>query len=344
MADLRVAVIGAGIIGGTHIATLGRSRGVALCAVVDPTDAGAAQAAEQGVPHYRDVSDLLDAGGADAAVVATPNHTHVPIATVLLQAGLPVLLEKPVANSVAEGLELQAVVEATGVPLLVGHHRRHNPMVKAARAAIADGLFGTLVTANVQAVMAKPAAYFDVKWRSQPGAGGVMAINLIHEIDLLRHLFGEISEAQGLVSGAARGLEVEDSAAAILTFANGGIASVVTTDAGCGPWTYDLGSGESPRLPVHDIYAHSYAGTKAGMSLPDAAFWTHPGTPDWFDRMARGTLDFAPADPFVGQMEHFGALARGDTAPLVSCADGIANMAVIEAIRRSAETGERVRL
>ena len=85
MADLRVAVIGAGIIGGTHIATLGRSRGVALCAVVDPTDAGAAQAAEQGVPHYRDVSDLLDAGGADAAVVATPNHTHVPIATVLLQ-------------------------------------------------------------------------------------------------------------------------------------------------------------------------------------------------------------------------------------------------------------------
>ncbi|WP_425050251.1 Gfo/Idh/MocA family protein [Psychromarinibacter sp. S121] len=344
MADLRVAVIGAGIIGGTHIATLGRSRGMALCCVVDPTEAGAAHAAERGVPHHADVEAMLAAGGADAAVVATPNHTHVPIATVLLKAGIPVLLEKPVANTVAEGEALRAVAEQTGVPLLVGHHRRHNPMVKAARAAISEGRFGTLVTANVQAVMAKPQAYFDVKWRTQPGAGGVMAINLIHEIDLLRHLFGEVSRVQGTISSAARGLEVEDSAAAILEFADGGIASVVTTDAGCGPWTYDLGSGESPRLPVHDIYAHSYAGTKAGMSLPDAAFWTHPGAPDWFQKMERGRLDFAPSDPFVGQMEHFGALARGEAEPLVSCADGIANMAVIEAIRSSAETGRPVSL
>lgn len=342
MSDTRVAVLGAGVIGGTHIASLGKARGVRLVAVVDPAPAAAGIAAAAGVPHFHDVAALIGAGLADAAVVATPNETHVPLAMTLLQAGMPVLVEKPVAGSLDEAAALQRAVDAAGLPLLVGHHRRYNPMILAVRAAIRDGRFGRLVTANVVATMAKPPSYFDVAWRIAPATGGPLLLNLIHEIDMLRFFFGEVATVTGLTSNAQRGHPVEDAAAAILTFADGGIGTLTVTDAGCGPWSYDLGSGESPRLPRHDISAHVYAGTRAGISLPDASIWTHPGAPDWFTPMTRERLDFTPADPFVAQMEHFGAVTRGEAEPAVTCADGIANMTVIDAIKRSSAKGRPV--
>lgn len=335
MAELRIAVVGAGIIGGTHMTALERTGDMRLSAIVDPTDAAAGVAAARGVPHLRDVSDLVARRLADGAVVATPNETHVPIAEALLRAGVPALVEKPVANSVDEGRRLLAAVEATGVPLLVGHHRRHNPMLRAVRKAIDDGTFGRLVTATVTSTLAKPATYFDVAWRVAPGTGGPLLINLIHEIDMLRYFFGEVAQVTGLTSNASRGNVVEDAAAAILGFADGGIATLNVSDAACGPWAYDLTSGESPRFPVHDVHAHTYAGTRAGISLPDAAIWTHPGAPDWQTPMRRGKLAFTAGDPFVAQMRHFGAVIRGAAAPAVSCADGVANMRVIAAIKQS---------
>ncbi|WP_172293460.1 Gfo/Idh/MocA family protein [Pseudoruegeria sp. HB172150] len=344
MAELRIAVIGAGIIGGTHMASLEKVEGMSLSAIVDPTDAAAEVAAARGVPHLRDVEELIASGLADGAIVATPNETHVPIGEALLRAGIPALVEKPVANSIDEGERLLKTVEETGVPLLVGHHRRHNPMIRAVRAAIDDGSFGRLVTANVIATMAKPAFYFDVKWRIAERTGGPLLINMIHEIDMLRFFFGEVAQVTGRVSNEFRGNPVEDIAAAILNFRQGGIATLTVTDAGCGPWSYDLSSGESPRLPRHDISAHLYAGTKAGISLPDASFWTYPGTPDWAVEMQRGKLDFTPADPFPLQMAHFGAVIRGEEKPRVSCADGVANMHVIAAIKQSAAEGRPVDL
>ncbi|GGD25179.1 Gfo/Idh/MocA family protein [Sinisalibacter lacisalsi] len=339
MSDLRIAIVGAGIIGHTHAATLADVRGVALSAVVDPI-AGADVAERHGVPLFTDVGALLDAGVADAAIVASPNDTHVPITSALLRAGLPVLLEKPVANSVADGEALIAVAEETGVPVLVGHHRRHNPIIKAAKAAITAGRLGDLVTATVNSTLAKPSSYFDVAWRRGSASGGPLSINLIHEIDLLRHFWGEVAEVRAFASNHHRGFDVEDTAAAILVFASGGIATLTISDAATGPWAWDVTAGENPaRFPAHDTIAHAYAGTLAALSLPDLAFWRPADEPDWTVRMTRGTLPCTPADPYIGQIEHFAAVARGNASPLVSLADGVANMRVIEAIKTSAANG-----
>jgi predicted dehydrogenase len=345
MADLRVAVIGAGVIGRTHVQTLARAEGLRLAAIVDPAAEAAALAAAHGVPHFRAAEDLAAAAPCDAAIVASPSHTHAPIAAVLMRAGLPVLMEKPVAGTPEEGAALRAVAAETGLPLLVGHHRRHTSIVRAAKAAIEAGEIGALVTATITATLSKPPDYFDVAWRRTAGQGGPLLINLTHEIDMLRHFFGAVATVQGTTSHARRGLEVEDTAAAILTFRDGGMATLAVTDAACGPWAWDMSAGENPaRFPAHDVSVHHYSGTCAGLSLPDLSLWRHPGPPDWTVKMERQRLPHAPNDCYVAQLEHFAEVVRGTAQPLCDLEDGLANMAVVAALQEARSTGRVVTL
>ncbi|MFT3691167.1 Gfo/Idh/MocA family protein [Paenirhodobacter sp.] len=335
---LNIAVIGAGVIGRTHIDTLERMPGMRLSAIVDPVAAESC-----GVPCLPDVAALIASGLADAAIVATPNETHLPVSAALLRAGLPVLLEKPVAESLDSALRLIAVAEETGVPVLVGHHRRHNPITRAARDAIAAGVLGDLVMATVTCALAKPDPYFNAAWRRNPGAGGPLLINLVHEIDLLRHFFGEIATVQALTSNARRGFAVEDTAAVCLRFASGGLATLCISDAAAGPWAWDLTSGENPaRFPAHPVSAHMYAGSKAGLSLPDLTLWRHPGAPDWTAEMVPERLAHTPGDPYEAQLAHFADLIRHGGTPHVSARDATANIIVLDAIRVAAETGRIV--
>ncbi|MEI4485973.1 Gfo/Idh/MocA family oxidoreductase [Frigidibacter sp. MR17.14] len=345
---VRIAVVGAGVIGRTHVETLGRMapRGeVRLSAIVDPMPAGRALAAGLGVPAFDDAEALVEAGAADAAIVATPNETHLPLTAALIGAGLPVLLEKPVAESLQAARALVALQARLGVPVLVGHHRRSNPIVARAREAIAAGEIGDLVMASVTTSLAKPAAYFDMAWRRSPGAGGPLLINLIHEIDMLRHFFGEIVSVQAIVSNAQRGFAVEDGAAVALRFAGGGLGTVAISDAAAGPWAWDLTAGENPgRFPAHPVSAHHYAGSRGGLSLPDLTLWRHDGPtdgpPDWTRPMRSERLTAAATDAYEAQIAHFADLVTGRADhPRVSLADGTANLAVIEAIRTAGATG-----
>lgn len=335
-ADLKIAVVGAGIIGRTHIETLGRTPGLALSAIVDPAlEAGEAF----GVPVCATLNDALR-HGIDAVIVATPNDLHVPVALEAFDAGLPVMVEKPVANDMGAARQLIAAADTSGLPVLIGHHRRHNPIIKAAKAAIGAGDLGDLVTASVLAILPKPDSYFDVPWRREPASGGPLSINLIHEVDLLRHFWGEVREVRALVTNAGRGAPVEDAAAVILAFEAGGIATLTLSDMAAAPWSWDLTAGENiERFPAHPADAHFYAGTRAALSLPSLTLWRHPGTPDWVQEMTPQALPFTAGDVYVAQLAHFAEVVRGKAAPLVSLADGVANMAVIDAIKRAGETG-----
>lgn len=344
-AQIRVAVVGTGVIGRTHIETLKNATGMALTAVVDPSPASRDLAATLQVRHLTTTDDLLAAKIADAVVVASPNDTHVPIGCQLLEAGLPILLEKPVANSLTESARLAETVEKTGMPVLVGHHRRHNPLIKAAKRALEDGAIGPLVMATVTCAMLKPDDYFDVTWRTDPEQGGPLLINAIHDIDLLRHFFGEVATVQGSTSNAARGLPVEDTTAAILTFAKGGLATIALSDAAVGPWAWELSSGENPgRFPQHDAITHIYAGRQGGLSLPDLSHWTHGPGGNWYDALKRDIVPFTQTDTYIAQMDHFGQVVRGKAEPLVTCTDGIRNMEIVVAIKQSSERGRAVQI
>jgi predicted dehydrogenase len=345
LSRVRIAVIGAGVIGRTHLETIEKCEDLQLAAIVDPNEASKEIAVEKGVPWFQDVAELIDGEITDAAIVASPNDTHVSISSKLMKSGIPVLLEKPVSNTAEFGRELLSLEKSTGVPILIGHHRRHNPIIKAAKAAIEEGMVGKLVVATVMSAFYKPRSYFETPWRKTAGQGGPLLINLIHEIDLLRHFWGEVIEVNAITSHEQRGLDVEDTAVAILKFSEGGIASLALTDAGASPWAWDVSAGENlGRFPVHESYSHAYSCTNAALSIPDLSLWRYPESPDWTTQMRNYKLAYVTADPYVEQLKHFRNLILGESKPIVTCLDGLNNMLVIEAIKKSAETGQKVTL
>lgn len=338
MAETRIAVIGAGIIGRTHVETLARTPGLALCALADPAPAAATLAAEHGAPYFPDTESLLDAARPDGVIVASPNDTHLPVTRLCLEAGVPVLLEKPPANTVAEAQELADIAARTGVPVLVGHHRRHNPIIRAAHAAVKAGRLGDLVLASVICSHAKDDAYFRTPWRLEPGNGGPLRINLVHEIDILRHLFGEVAAVTAQISHERRGLPVEDTGVVTLRFEAGGLASLAISDTARGPWSWETTSGEGTRFSQHPAQSHFLCGSAAALSLPDLALWSHAPGGDWTGPQRHEILPHAPADPYVAQLTHFVAVIGG-ASPLIDAADGARNIAVIEAIHAAAASG-----
>lgn len=206
---LQVGLIGAGFMGRQHAKLVSANPDTTLVGVADPYSTATAE--DFDVPAFPDHHALLDAGVADAVIIANPNALHVETAIDCLKAGVAVLLEKPIATTHSEAQRLTQVVKITSGKLLIGHHRRHHPSIAAARKLITDGSLGKLVAVSGIWAAHKHDAYFDEEWRRTPG-GGVMLINLVHDLDLLRYLLGEVTTVQAMASSTVRGFAVEDTA------------------------------------------------------------------------------------------------------------------------------------
>jgi predicted dehydrogenase len=208
MDKIRIAVAGAGYIGQAHMDVTRASPSCSLSAVVDPSPAAVALAAQAGVPLYASLEELIAKDRPDGVVLATPNQLHVPHALTCIAAGLPILLEKPIAPTVAEAESLLRVVDERGAKLLIGHHRAHSPIMAKAREVVASGQLGRLVTVVGSATFYKPEQYYaDAPWRKEPGAGPIL-LNMIHEVHNLRMLCGDIVAVQAFASTATRDFAV----------------------------------------------------------------------------------------------------------------------------------------
>ncbi len=344
---LRIAVAGAGYIGQAHMAALQQTPGAGLSAVVDPSPAAPALAAAAGVPLYPSLDELLRHDRPDGVVLATPNTLHVPQALQCLEAGLPVLLEKPIAPSVAEALTLVERVEATGGRVLIGHHRAHSPIMAKAREVVQAGTLGRLVAVMGSATFFKPARYFDEgPWRREPG-GGPILLNLIHEVHNLRLLCGEVVAVQALASNAVRGHAVEDTVSINLRFANGVLGSFMLSDTAACARSWEQTSQENKAYPSYDDEdCYIITGTQGSLSVPTMRLKTYPhtGEASWWKPFEVGVVGLVRDDPIVQQMAHFGAVVRGEAPPLVSARDGLANLRVTDAIARAAASGDTVEL
>jgi len=334
-------VIGAGAIGRTHMDRIQRTPGLQLAGVADPTDAGRAVAEAAGVPWAATHTEALERFRPQGAIVATPNVLHVPQAMDCLAAGIPALVEKPIANTVAEAQQLVDAQARTGIAVLVGHHRRHNPITQQAWQQIQLGHLGRLVGVNAMACFYKPEGYFDMAWRREPGGGPVL-INLIHEIDMLRFLCGEVEQVQAISSNAVRGFAVEDTAAALLRFANGALGTVLLSDTAVSPWIWDLCAAEQDQYPRQDVTALHLTGTNGSLSLPDLSFWHYRGERHWHQPLVRTQSAAHKIDPYTRQLLHFAAVIRGEEAPLCTALDGLRTLQVTQALLQAAATGQSV--
>ncbi len=337
----RIALVGAGLVGRKHAARFAKE--ASLVAIVDPDDSAEEVAARYHAVRHATIADLLTGESVDGVVVATPNELHFEHGMACIRAGVPVLIEKPLAVTLVDGRSLAIAAEAASVPVLVGHHRRHNPLIVRAKSAIDDGVLGEIVSVEALCWLGKPDAYFDVAWRIALG-GGPLAINLVHDIDLMVHLCGGIEAVQAIASNHTRGFAVEDTAAVIVRFESGAIGTMTVSDTITAPWSWELTSAENPDFAVHGESCYRIGGTTASISIPDLRIWHQDGARDWLKPVRESSLDVERDDPLRLQARHFATIAVGNAKPRVTAWDGVRVLEIIEAIRRSAASGAMVRI
>ena len=343
MKALTIAVAGAGIIGRRHVELIAESPLCTLAALVDPAPAAAAVARTAGVPLYASLAELFAAQRPDGVIVATPNPLHVENALACVDAGVAALVEKPLADNVADGERLAAAIERANARVLVGHHRAHSPILAKAREIIREGTLGALVAVTGSAMFYKPAGYYDeAPWRSQPG-GGPILINLIHEIGNLRSLAGEIVAVQAFASSATRGFPVEDTVAINLRFASGALGNFMLSDTAASARSWEQTSQENrayAAYPDEDCYV--VVGTRGSLAVPTMRLKVYERDEDrsWWKPFRTAVADVERSDPLAHQLAHFCAVIRGEAKPLVNARDGLQNLRVTEAIAEAARTGE----
>lgn len=341
MNPLRIAVMGAGLIGMRHIQTiLSMPQTADLVAVADPL-ADPAALALGNAAWFRDAREMLETARPEAVVIATPNALHLQHGLACSERGIHFLMEKPVTTTLDEAETLVAAIRRSGVKTLAGHHRRYLAAIQDAKSIITGGSLGKLVAVSVVWATRKPDDYFKTTWRTQPG-GGPILINAIHEIDMLRHLCGEIASVSGVTSNAMRGFAVEDSAAALLRFDNGCLGTLICTDAGFSPWTIEQGSQENSAFPHSEQSAYRLIGTEGSLELPVLRSWSaqRPGDIGWNRPIVGTNLQARHHDPYKEQLAHFQRLIRQDEKPVVSVEDGARTLAATLAVAQSNDTAQ----
>lgn len=213
MERLSLAVVGCGAVSVLqHLPALRRRRDVDLAVIVDPNlDRAHRIARSQRVPRVLASHEALIDSGVDAAIVATPNHLHAPITVDLLQAGMHVLVEKPMATTADECDAMIAAAERSGCVLGVGLVQRFSYAARLAKALIADGQLGGIHSYHMEngVEFAWPVAS-DYMFRREAAGGGVLIDLGVHVLDQALWWFGDV-ETHDYLDDAWGGLEADAS-------------------------------------------------------------------------------------------------------------------------------------
>ncbi len=215
---MNLGVVGLGSMGLNHVRVC--SKLGALAAMADPSPVAREAAARlYEAPVHADPEAIFQDPDIDGVILATPTIFHRDLALRAIDAGKHVLVEKPIAGSVAEARELVQAAEGTGLVLAVGHIERHNPVVKYAHQTLASGQLGELLSISARRVSSFPGRINDV--------GCIMDIG-IHEIDIVRYLTGSEVTQVHANAGCHRANGHEDHALVMLRCENGASAAIET--------------------------------------------------------------------------------------------------------------------
>jgi predicted dehydrogenase len=179
---------------------------------------------------YDNAHDLINDPEVNAVYIATPPGSHAEYAIATMRAGKPVYIEKPMAASYEECIQINRVSEETGVPCFVAYYRRTLPYFNRVKQIIDDCLLGDISTVQIQFAIPPYATDFDIEnlpWRVKKelaGAGYFYDL-ASHQLDLLDYLLGQIKEVQGFKNNIAGLYDVEDTVTASFRFETGILGS-----------------------------------------------------------------------------------------------------------------------
>jgi len=313
----RILVIGGGLIGIRHVAAVQAHTGCTFAGLVDPNPD-----IQTDGPRYAGLNEVTD--HVDGAIIATPTHLHADHGIEAAQNGWHILIEKPVAGTLEDANRLQQTLTGTKTASLVGHHRRYHACVQQLKTLIADGIIGTIVNASLIWAMRKPDAYFDGNWRT--AGGSPVMINLVHDIDLLRFVIGEITQTTALRGASLRDTNRIESGAIALMFENGATGTISFADTAPSPWGFEAATGENPNIGTTYQDMMWITGTKGAISFPSMTLWQGA---EWGKPATQIPLEKAQntRTPLEAQLDHFIDVMDG-ASPLIDVADAARTVAV----------------
>ena len=341
---VKLVLVGLGLVGRRHADVIAKTKSAELVAIVDPSKDAQNYARKKSLKAYHSLEDMFTEQCPDGIILATPTLMHSEQAFYCIQRTCPVMIEKPIATSSQEALALVEKAESLDVPVLVGHHRRYNPIIQRANKVITSGEIGKVRAVHANCWFYKSDEYFDeAAWRKKRGAGPI-SVNLAHDIDLFRYFCGEIDFVQAQTAKSIRGFENEDVAGALLRFRNGAIGTISVSDSIVSPWSWEMTSKENPVYPPTSESCYFIGGSHGSLSIPDLTLWGQNSERDWWKPLEALSMDHEPADPLYNQIIHFIDVIKKEENPIVSGREGLFTLRVIEAIQKSALTQQSVKV
>jgi scyllo-inositol 2-dehydrogenase (NADP+) len=341
---VRTAVVGYGLAGSVfHAPLIAATDGMELAAIVtaNPQRAAEARSRHPDAEIIDSVDALLSEPGRwDLLVVASPNSTHVPVGRAAIEAGLPVVIDKPVARTAAQARDLRDAAAAKGVMISVYHNRRWDSDALTLAKLVRDGALGTVHRFESRYERWRPAIREGV-WRENPDpdeAGGLLYDLGSHLIDQALTMFGPIRSVYAEVDAVRPGAQVDDDVFVALTHDSGTRSHL---------WASSTAADHGLRFRV---LGTSAAYVKHGMDVQEEGLkaGATPGGPGWGEEpeSAWGRLGsvgaFEPVRSLPGAyQEYYRGIrdaVRGDAPPPVTIDEAIDVITVIEAARRSADT------
>jgi predicted dehydrogenase len=341
---VNLGLLGVGLIGKRHAEIILKYKDAKLVAVADPDPSAEKYAKEIGVSYFKSLSEMLSSSSLDGVIIATPNNLHVEHGIECIKKNIPSLIEKPLASTAQDATIISKASEDSGVPVLVGHHRRHNPIIKAAKKIVDSGEIGDVRSFHANCWLFKPDEYFEESvWRTKKGAGPV-SVNLVHDIDLLRYICGEVVSVQAQTIKSRRGHENEDVASVLLRFDTDIVGTISVSDTIVSPWSWELTAKENPAYPPTTENCYLFGGDHGSLSVPDLTIWKNKEKRGWWEPIHSSKHSIITTDPLMNQIDHFCSIIKGNNAPLVSAEEGLQNLKVLEGIYESAESGETFKI
>jgi UDP-N-acetyl-2-amino-2-deoxyglucuronate dehydrogenase len=335
---LRFAIAGTGTAARYHAQAIAETEGAQLVAVSRRDSSRRADAEREfGVPCETSFDDLLRRPDVDAVCICSPSGPHGPQATAAAHAGKHVLVEKPMALTLAEADEATSAARSAGIVLGVALQRRTEPAYRALHAAIADGALGRVVLATVTVpYLRTPAYYSATPWRATWAidGGGVLINQAIHLADLLLWMCGEVREVRATAATVVRAIEAEDTLTASLQFGSGALGSIVAT------------TGAAPGFP-HRLEVY---GDRGGVQIEadavvrwdaDPARRPPDAPPPAGAGSGASPTGLAP-DGHRRLLGDFVDAVRTGREPLVSGVEGRRSLALVLAVYEAARTGRPV--
>ena len=240
---IRIGLVGCGAISTQHLEAISSLDGLHLVGVVSASaDRARAVGERWGVPWTNQLEELLERDDLDAVTIASPSGLHPAQALAALRSGRHVVVEKPIALSVADADAIVREGQARGLTVATISQRRFEPVVRALQAAVASGALGRISLVIAEGLYHRPQAYYDsAPWRGTRDLdGGVLMNQAIHTIDLLRWIGGPVASVSAHVATLGHEMEAEDTAAVSLRFASGALGEIIATTCLAGEQPVEL--------------------------------------------------------------------------------------------------------